>query len=212
MQTETLHKHLIQTGAKPVFHPPAIAQELVETLRRLTAKPWRIIEIKHDHYARPVILGYSPEFTVKIGRTWPETARADASIISTVRPQHHYDLPHLPKCSFDPTRTVEAIAKELVRKLVERAAEPVKAWRERVELERKKDNDAADALRRIRSMLQMAPTNKKTDGLHFEIGPFRLRVDGQSGQISTYTTAYVHEDDLKKLIDVFGLESQEPKP
>lgn len=210
MHTDTTHAHLIQRGMKTVFHPPAIAETLVKALRSLTAKPWRIIEIKHDHYARPVILGYGAEYTVKIARTWPETKRAEASIISKIRPHHCSDLPHLPKCTFDPTRAIEAIARDISRKLINKAAAPVEKWKERAAKETKKKLDAEDAMRRVASVLQLKPQNHNRGAIHTSIGPFRLRVDPESGQIQTYMTSYLSEDELIKLVGIFGTEA-EPK-
>ena len=204
MSVLSLHKY--QTGSlqKPRFDPLAMAPDLIAALNLLdTRGGWRLTEHHDKHFRHPVEISRCNAHSIVIQCGYPDEMRGEAGLHCHARPQHWNDLPDLPKCTFNPLRPVEAVARDILRKIDAKADEISGAYLSRVDSETKAKDAHTALLGRLSLALGKPLVGNGSGTRYFEVGPLRFSVDDR-GNIKIETYSYVSEDQLIALIGLFG--------
>lgn len=160
---------------------------------------------------RPVEISNGNRYSITVQRASPNIGRGHAELSIYSRPDSFRELPETPECSFDPKRSVEAIAKDLLRKIVTEADDIALAYENRVASEAEKTAKHQALLKRLEMATGKPLTGQFSDTRNFKIGPVKMRVNN-SGSFQTDGYSYLEEDEVMALLGFFRERRTMEKP
>ena len=198
------HNYYIEDGKGFAFNALVMGADLAKALNELDRRGgWRVISSQITNYRRPVLLSRNNRHSIKVQAAYPNQLRGEASLAVTCRPTYTNHLPDLPMCNFNPSRSIEAIAKDILKKIEDQAEAIVDAWEAQIAHERDKATAHRDLLATLETITGKRMVGNGSGSRYFELGPLSLRVN-DNGTIQTQGYSSFTLEEIKMLADLFA--------
>lgn len=200
--------YYIEDGKGFAFNALAMGEDLAKAMNALDGRGgWRVISSQITNYRRPVFVSRNNRHSIKVQAAYPNQLRGEASLVVTCRPTYTNHLPGLPLCGFNPSRSIEAIAKDILKKIEDQSEPIVDAWEAQIEQERDKASEHRDLLATLETITGKRMIGNGSGSRYFEIGPLSLRVN-DNGTIQTQGYSSFTLEEIKMLADVFAAKTE----